>query len=259
MLVIRTIKHEEDTISALSKIEVALKGSIADAASGWLTDEPFRLQSGTGHNRASARVDSLARLCWRPASLSPPPPRFKALHVQWDVQAFLTRLRSRPRHREHADLCPRHGHRLQRAQRGGRAAGLARRRRCSRSEKRQEMLGRTPGNIVVIRPMKDGVIADFEITAAMLRYFIRAAHNRSTLVKPRIIIGIPSGITEVERRALREAAESAGAREVYLIEQPMAAAIGAGLPITEPSGNMIVDIGGGTSDVAVISLAGIVY
>ena len=123
----------------------------------------------------------------------------------------------------------------------------------------KEMLGRTPGNIVAIRPMKDGVIADFEITAAMLRYFIRAAHNRSTLVKPRIIIGIPSGITEVERRAVREAAESAGAREVYLIEQPMAAAIGAGLPITEPSGNMIVDIGGGTSDVAVISLAGIVY
>src|SRR5437667_443310 len=123
----------------------------------------------------------------------------------------------------------------------------------------KEMLGRTPGNIVAIRPMKDGVIADFEITAAMLRYFIRAAHNRSTLVKPRIIIGIPSGITEVERRAVRDAAESAGAREVYLIEQPMAAAIGAGLPITEPSGNMIVDIGGGTSDVAVISLAGIVF
>src|SRR5712664_2244016 len=122
----------------------------------------------------------------------------------------------------------------------------------------KEMLGRTPGNIVVIRPMKDGVIADFEITAAMLRYFIRAAHNRSTLVKPRIIIAIPSGITEVERRAVREAAKSAGAREVYLIEQPIAAAIGAGLPISEPSGNMIVDIGGGTSDVAVISLAGIV-
>jgi rod shape-determining protein MreB len=107
--------------------------------------------------------------------------------------------------------------------------------------------------------MKDGVIADFEITAAMLRYFIQSAHNRKTLVRPRIIIGIPSGITEVERRAVREAAESAGAREVYLIEQPMAAAIGAGLPITEPSGNMIVDIGGGTSDVAVISLSGIVY
>src|SRR6266852_5897058 len=123
----------------------------------------------------------------------------------------------------------------------------------------KEMLGRTPWNIVAIRPMKDGVIADFEITAAMLRYFIRAAHNRSTLVKPRIIIAIPSGITEVERRAVREAAKSAGGREVYMIEQPMAAAIGAGLPITEPSGNMIVDIGGGTSDVAVISLAGIVF
>src|SRR5690606_11330211 len=123
----------------------------------------------------------------------------------------------------------------------------------------KEMLGRTPGNIVAIRPMKDGVIADFEITAAMLRYFIQAAHNRRALVRPRIVIGIPSGITEVERRAVREAAESARAREVYLIEQPMAAAIGAGLPITEPSGNMIVDIGGGTSDVAVISLAGIVY
>ncbi len=123
----------------------------------------------------------------------------------------------------------------------------------------KEMLGRTPGNIVAIRPMKDGVIADFEITAVMLRHFIHAAHNRKTLVKPRIIIGIPSGITEVERRAVREAAESANAREVYLIEQPMAAAIGSGLPITEPSGNMIVDIGGGTSDVAVISLSGIVY
>jgi rod shape-determining protein MreB len=123
----------------------------------------------------------------------------------------------------------------------------------------KEMLGRTPGNIVAIRPMKDGVIADFEITAAMLRYFIQSAHNRRTFARPRIIIGIPSGITEVEKRAVREAAESAGAREVYLIEQPMAAAIGAGLPITEPSGNMIVDIGGGTCDVAVISLGGIVY
>jgi rod shape-determining protein MreB and related proteins len=122
----------------------------------------------------------------------------------------------------------------------------------------KEMLGRTPGNIEAIRPMKDGVIADFEVTAAMLRYFIQTAHNRKALVKPRIIIGIPSGITEVERRAVREAAESAGAREVYLIEQPLAAAIGAGLPIIEPSGNMIVDIGGGTTDVAVISLAGIV-
>jgi rod shape-determining protein MreB and related proteins len=123
----------------------------------------------------------------------------------------------------------------------------------------KEMLGRTPGNIVAIRPMKDGVIADFEITAAMLKYFIQQAHQRKFNVKPRIVIGIPSGITEVERRAVREAAENAGAREVHLIEQPMAAAIGAGLPVTEPSGNMIVDIGGGTTDVAVISLAGIVY
>jgi rod shape-determining protein MreB len=121
----------------------------------------------------------------------------------------------------------------------------------------KEMLGRTPGNIVAIRPMKDGVIADFEITAAMLKYFIQRAHQRKFNVKPRIVIGIPSGITEVERRAVREAAENA--REVHLIEQPMAAAIGAGLPVTEPSGNMIVDIGGGTTDVAVISLSGIVY
>ena len=120
------------------------------------------------------------------------------------------------------------------------------------------MLGRTPGSIVAIRPMKDGVIADFEITTAMLKYFINGAHSRRTFVRPRIIIGIPSGITEVEKRAVREAAESAGAREVYLIEQPIAAAIGAGLPISEPSGNMIVDIGGGTCDVAVISLGGIV-
>lgn len=123
----------------------------------------------------------------------------------------------------------------------------------------KEMLGRTPGNIQAIRPMKDGVIADFDITAAMLRHFIELAHNRKALVKPRIVIGIPSNITEVEKRAVREAAENAGAREVYLIEQPMAAAIGAGLPITEPSGNMIVDIGGGTTDVAVISLSGTVF
>ncbi len=121
------------------------------------------------------------------------------------------------------------------------------------------MLGRTPGNIVAIRPMKDGVIADFEITEAMLRYFIRGVHNRRTLVRPRIIISVPSGITQVEKRAVRESAESAGAREVYLIEEPMAAAIGAGLPITEPTANVIVDIGGGTTEVAVISLAGIVY
>ena len=121
------------------------------------------------------------------------------------------------------------------------------------------MLGRTPGNIVAIRPMKDGVIADFDITEAMLRHFIRKVHNRTSLVRPRIIICVPSGITQVEKRAVRESAESAGAREVYLIEEPMAAAIGAGLPITEPKANMVVDIGGGTTEVAVISLAGIVY
>jgi len=123
----------------------------------------------------------------------------------------------------------------------------------------KQMVGRTPGNIVAIRPMKEGVIADFEVTEAMLRHFITKVHNRKTLVRPRIIICIPSGITQVERRAVKESAESAGAREVYLIEEPMAAGIGAGLPITEPSGNMVVDIGGGTTEVAVISLAGIVF
>ena len=122
----------------------------------------------------------------------------------------------------------------------------------------KEMLGRTPGNIVAIRPMKDGVIADFEVTEAMLRYFIQKAHQRRTLVRPRVIVCVPSGITEVEKRAVRDSALAASAREVYLIEEPMAAAIGGGLPITEPSGNMIVDIGGGTTEVAVISLAGIV-
>lgn len=123
----------------------------------------------------------------------------------------------------------------------------------------KRMLGRTPGNIVATRPLKDGVISNFEITEAMLKYFIIKVHNRKTLVRPRIIVSVPSGITQVEKRAVKESAELAGAREVYLVEQPMAAAIGVGLPIQEPSGNMIVDIGGGTTDIAVISLSGIVY
>jgi len=123
----------------------------------------------------------------------------------------------------------------------------------------KKMLGKTPINITAIRPMRDGVIADFEITEAMLRYFIQRVHNRRTLVRPRVIVSVPSGITQVEKRAVRESAESAGAREVYLIEEPMAAAIGAGLPITDPAANIVVDIGGGTTEVAVISLAGIVY
>lgn len=123
----------------------------------------------------------------------------------------------------------------------------------------KQMLGRTPGNIVAIRPMKDGVIADFEVTEAMLRHFITKVHKRNRWVRPRTVICVPSGITPVERRAVKESAESAGAREVYLIEEPMAAGIGAGLPITEPTGNMVVDIGGGTTEVAVISLAGIVF
>ncbi|MBF0303623.1 MAG: rod shape-determining protein [Desulfamplus sp.] len=123
----------------------------------------------------------------------------------------------------------------------------------------KKMLGRTPGNIIAIRPMRDGVIADFEVTEAMLKHFIRKVHNnRRTLVRPRIVIAVPSGITQVEKRAVRESAELAGAREVFLIEEPMAAAIGAGLPVTEPTCNMVVDIGGGTTEVAVISLAGIV-
>jgi len=123
----------------------------------------------------------------------------------------------------------------------------------------KEMLGKTPSNIVAIRPMKDGVIADFEVTEKMLEYFIHKAHGRNFFVRPRIVISVPSEITPVEKRAVRDSALRAGASEVYLIEQAMAAAIGAGLPITEPSGNMIVDVGGGTTDVAVISLAGIVY
>ena len=122
----------------------------------------------------------------------------------------------------------------------------------------KEMLGRTPGDIRAIRPIKDGVIADFEITEAMLRYFIHRSHNRGKLVRPRIVICVPPCITSVEKRAVRESALSAGAREVYLIEEPMAAAIGAGLDVTAPTGNMVVDIGGGTTDVAVISLSGIV-
>jgi len=123
----------------------------------------------------------------------------------------------------------------------------------------KEMLGRTPGNIVAIRPMKDGVIADFEVTEKMLDHFIRKAHGGRRLVRPRIVIGVPSEITQVEKRAVRDSAMRAKATEVYLVEQAMMAAIGAGLPITEPTGNMVVDIGGGTSDVAVISMAGIVY
>lgn len=123
----------------------------------------------------------------------------------------------------------------------------------------KEMLGRTPGSIQAIRPLKDGVIADFEVTQAMLKYFITKASEGRSFIRPRIMICIPYGITQVEKRAVKESAQSAGAREVYLIEEPMAAAIGAGLPIREPSGNMIVDIGGGTTEVAVISLGGIVY
>ena len=123
----------------------------------------------------------------------------------------------------------------------------------------KRMLGRTPGNIVAIRPMKAGVIADFEITEAMLRYFIKKIHNRKKIVRPRIIIAVPSDITEVEKRAVKDSATHAGAREVFLIEEPMAAAIGVGLPVQEPAGNMIVDIGGGTTEVAIISLAGIVF
>lgn len=126
-------------------------------------------------------------------------------------------------------------------------------------EEAKRMLGRTPGNIVAIRPMKDGVITDFEITEAMLRFFIRKVRRRRFQLRPRILIAIPSGITEVEKRAVKESAERAGAREVFLIEEPIAAAIGVGLPIQEPIGNMVIDIGGGTTEIAVISLAGIVF
>ncbi|HQM53834.1 MAG: rod shape-determining protein [Chlamydiae bacterium] len=126
-------------------------------------------------------------------------------------------------------------------------------------EDAKKMLGRTPGSIVAIRPLKDGVIADFDITESMLRYFIRKVHNRRSLVAPRVVIAVPSGITEVEKRAVKDSAEQAGARLVYLIEEPMAAAIGIGLPVQEPAANMVVDIGGGTTEVAIISLAGIVF
>ena len=122
----------------------------------------------------------------------------------------------------------------------------------------KQMIGRTPGNIVAIRPMKDGVIADFDVTQAMLKYFIRKAMNTSSFVRPRVVVGVPSGVTEVEKRAVIDAAQQAGAREAYLIEEPMAAAIGSGLPVEEATGNMVVDIGGGTTEIAVISLGGIV-
>lgn len=124
----------------------------------------------------------------------------------------------------------------------------------------KQMLGRAPGTIIAIRPMKDGVIAHFEVTEKMIRHFIQKVHNnRKTLVRPRVVIAVPSGITQVEKRAVRDSAESAGAREVFLIEEPMAAAIGVDLPVQEPTGNMIIDIGGGTTEVAIISMSGIVY
>jgi len=126
-------------------------------------------------------------------------------------------------------------------------------------EEAKQMLGRTPGNIQAIRPLRDGVIADFEIAEDMIKYFIRKVHNRRSFASPLVVICVPSGSTAVERRAIQESAEAAGARRVYLIEEPMAAAIGAGLPVTEPTGSMVVDIGGGTTEVAVLSLGGIVY
>jgi rod shape-determining protein MreB len=125
-------------------------------------------------------------------------------------------------------------------------------------EEAKRMLGRTPGNIIAVRPMKDGVISDFEITEAMLRYFIKKVHRRRVLVRPAMVVAIPSGITEVEKRAVKDSAERAGARSVDLIEEPKAAAVGAGLPVEDPAGNMIIDIGGGTTELAVLSLGGIV-
>ena len=125
-------------------------------------------------------------------------------------------------------------------------------------EEAKQMIGKTPGNIVAIRPMKEGVIADFDVTQAMLKYFIKKAINSSSFSRPRVVVGVPSGVTEVEKRAVIDAAQQAGAREAYLIEEPMAAAIGAGLPVEEATGNMVVDIGGGTTEIAVISLGGIV-
>ena len=133
------------------------------------------------------------------------------------------------------------------------------RKRVAVGTEAKRMLGKTPSNIVAIRPMKDGVISDFDATGEMLKYFIEKVHNRRSFVSPRVVIGVPSSITQVEQRAVMDAAKGSGAREVYLVEEPMAAAIGVGLPIAEPSGSMIVDIGGGTTDIAVISLGGVVY
>ncbi len=130
---------------------------------------------------------------------------------------------------------------------------------CAVGDEAKMMLGRTPGNIEAIRPLRDGVIADFEVAEEMIKHFIRKVHNRRTFVRPQVIICVPSGSTAVERRAIQESAESAGARRVFLIEEPMAAAVGAGLPVTEPTGSMVVDVGGGTTEVAVLSLGGIVY
>src|SRR5205085_12586953 len=165
----------------------------------------------------------------------------------------------RPRHRKHRRLRERARYRSERAIGGGdrqrpRQETGPCRRRGSKTD-----VGRTPGNIQAIRPLRDGVIADFEVTEEMIKHFIRKVHNRRGFATPQIVVCVPSGSTPVERRAIQESAESAGARRVFLIEEPMAAAIGAGLPVTEPTGSMVVDIGGGTTEVAVLSLGGIVY